>query len=253
DFAESILTCLNEESCEEARNRLFIIARKIGSVWTESQKSRLATICLNQIHADLHGMFIGGPKVSTNIQAILTMSICASEYQLQKLSVLHDSTRYLQACLYTHAKTKTDLAWIKEELEKDMQQANKKIGSNLQFSAHAMGIVLRNEGVQVLDIKTEERIVNKLAQTIRTGNLTGEELISSLLALGWICDQREFVGKFNSVIIHNVLDTIQYIEDYYPVFIAMHCNKAKELAVKMINGDSLSEDEEAFLLIKLEK
>lgn len=61
-----------------------------------------------------------GKKVSTNIQAIYTMSICTSMDQLSKLSALHDTTRYIQACLYTHAKTRSDLQWLQDEFEEDV-------------------------------------------------------------------------------------------------------------------------------------
>ena len=112
DFAEPILEALSGSTSEEPRQRLFVMARKMGDSWKDSEKRKLAMACMSQISADLHGLSMGGPKVSTNIQAIYTLSICANFEQLSKLSALHETPRYLQACLYTHAKTRTDLEWL---------------------------------------------------------------------------------------------------------------------------------------------
>ena len=48
--------------------------------------------------------------------------------------------------------------------------------------------------------------------------------------------------------IQEVFETIRSIDKNYSAFTAMRCNKMRELAIKMINGDILSADEEQFLL-----
>ncbi len=113
-FADVVLEALSDLSSEEARQRLFVIARKVGTEWNEIQKRKLASICMAQINADINGFSIGGAKVSTNIQAVYTLSICATIEQLNRLEALHGFSRYVQACLYTHAKTRTDLQWLQE-------------------------------------------------------------------------------------------------------------------------------------------
>ena len=255
EFADVVLDALSNVNSEEGRMRLFIIARKLSPYWNDAQKSRLASRCIGQLSADLQGMLIsGGPKVSTNIQAIYTLSTCANMDQLSKLSKLHDSTRYLQACLYTHAKTRSDLQWIQDELEKDLKNATKGYSNNLQFSAHAIGVALRNvDGQGIMSDKTETAIVSKLTDVIRTGNLSIEELNSTILAIGCICDQREYECRIESSIVTEALSTIRNIDEMYNYLVVIAQQRACEVAVKMINGDLLTNDEEQFLLTKLEK
>lgn len=255
EFAEVVLDALQSVSSEEPRQRLFTIARKIGSEWSESEKRRLTMACMSQISADINGFSMGGPKTSTNIQAIYTLSICANMEQLTKLSALHDSTRYLQACLYTHAKTRSDLQWLQNEFESDVSKSKKGLGNNIQFSSYAIGVALRKDGISkgILSVEAETKIVKKLCEVIQMGNLTSEELICCILALGWICDQREYISEISGGVIQEVFDTIRGIDDYYSVLTAMKQAKAREIAIKMVNGDLLNVDEEQFLLTKLEQ
>ena len=255
EFAEVVLDALQSVSSEEPRQRLFTIARKIGSEWSESEKRRLAMACMSQISADINGFSMGGPKTSTNIQAIYTLSICANMDQLTKLSALHESTRYLQACLYTHAKTRSDLQWLQDEFESDVSKSKKGLGNNIQFSSYAIGVALRKDGISkgILSAEAETKIVKKLCEVVQMGNLTSEELTCCLLALGWICDQREYSSEISGSVIQEVFDTIRSVDDYYSVLTAMKQAKAREIAIKMVNGDLLNVDEEQFLLTKLEQ
>jgi molecular chaperone DnaK (HSP70) len=255
EFAEVVLEALQSVSSEESRQRLFTIARKIGSEWSESEKRRLAMACMNQISTDINGFSMGGPKTSTNIQAIYTLSICANMDQLTKLSALHDSTRYLQACLYTHAKTRSELQWLQDEFESDVSKSKKCLGNNIQFSSYAIGVALRKDGTSkgILSADAEGKIVKKLCDVVQMGNLASEELTCCILALGWICDQREYVSEISESIIQEVFDTIRNINSYYPVLTAMKQAKVCEIATKMVNGDLLNVEEEQFLLTKIEQ
>lgn len=252
EFGQVVLEALRNNSNEEVRQRLFIISRKIGMDWTEFERRSLASLCMAQIEAELRGMAIGGPNVSTNIQAIYTLSMCASKAQLNRLSAIHKNSRYLQCCLYVHAKTKTDMFWVLEEFYRDIKNVLKGLSNNLQFSAYAVGIALRSGEEDVLGIKQKEEVVTKLCLAIRTGSLTEAELTCSLLALGWICDQRQKVSKLSTKVIQDAMGTIQRIKDFYAVSFVIKCAKAREVAEKMINGDLLNEEEEKFLLTKLD-
>lgn len=256
DFAPVILDALQSAKSEEARLRLFTIARKIGASWNDSDKRRLAQACLSQISTELTGFsFNGGPKISTNIQAIYTMSICAGMDQLSKLAALHGNTRYLQACLYTHAKTRSDLQWLQDEFEGDAKKSLKKIGNNIQFSSYAIGVAFRKDGlsIPILSPETEEKLVKLICKVITAGNLSDEELTCCILALGWICDQREKTSDLERGQITEVLAVLQNLEDYYPVLTVLKQEKPRGVATKMVNGDSLNVDEEQFLLTKLEE
>ena len=92
--------------------------------------------------------------------------------------------------MFHHAITKTQVQWVSDEFEKDLENAFRNIPSNLQFSAYAVGMALRKDGVHIETPVKDEKIVEQLCKIIQTGNLNEQELICSLLALGWICDQR---------------------------------------------------------------
>lgn len=254
-FAPAVLDALQSVSSEETRQRLFTIARKVGTTWSEQDKRRLAQACMSQLGAEINGFSAGGgPKVSANIQAIYTMSICANAGQLQKLSALHDTPRYLQACLYTHAKSRTELPWLLDEFEKDAKKSLKGLGNNIQFSAYAVGIALRKGGFEqtALSSDEEERIVKRICMVVASGRLSSEELTCCILALGWICDQRTHSSRMDNGILQEVLDTLTHLEYSYSVITVMKQEKARAVALKMVNGESLDVDEEQFLLTKLE-
>lgn len=256
EFAPVVLEALQTVVSEEAKQRLFTIARKVGTEWSDSDKRRLALACMSQISADINGFSMGGgPKVSTNIQAIYAMSICANMDQLSKLSALHDTSRYLQACLYTHAKTRTDLQWLQDEFEEDVKKGLKGFANNIQFSSYAIGVALRKDGLNepILSPIAEGKIVKRICNIILSGKLSAEELSCCILALGWICDQRKKVSDIDSSIIQEVFETIRDIDYYYPVLIAMKQEKSRNVATKMINGYLLNVEEEQFLLTKLER
>lgn len=252
EFAEIILDELSETSSEYIREKLFVISRRIGGNWKAVHKKELARTCMNQIAPVLHGLSEKGPIVSVNIQAVYTLSICGEESQLNALSKLHDSSKYLQACLYAHAKTCTSLEWLKEELEKDIKKVLAQTKSNIQFSSRAVGVALNKDEICCFPARTEKKIVEQLCEVIQSGKLKKDELYPCILALGCICDQRRTKRTIEHSLIYTALNTIQGIELYYPAFIVQSCSKSRNIAVKMIYGEMLDKDEEEFLLTKLE-
>lgn len=253
DFAEVILNALKQIISDNPRQKLFVIARKLGPSWDDKDKQALATACMNQIEAELHGLLIKGPRISTNIQAIYTLSMCATVEQLNTLTLLQNSHKYLQACLYTHAKTKTSIPWIIKEFDQDIKQTLYDSKRNLQFSAYAVGIAFRKNENSIVETQIETEIVQKICQVITLGKLTAAELTSCILALGWICDQRYGVTKLDRSIIEEVLDVIHNINQYYINLGTINYDKLRKIAIKMINGNFLDEEEEQFLLTKLEQ
>jgi molecular chaperone DnaK (HSP70) len=252
DFAEAVLDALYSVSNDETRERLFCVARKTGVMWKDAERRKLAQICMNQLSAEFHGMSIGGRRVSANIQAIYALSMCGDRDQMEKLSALHSNSRYLQACLYAHAKTRTQVPWLKEEFDRDVAHARRRMSTNLQFSSHAMGIALRKEKDHVQNVKLEEDTVRQLCGVIKTGQLTSAQLICCILALGWICDQRQEPNGINGTLLEDALDAVRSIDFFYDELVTKHCVKARDVAVKLINGELLNAAEEQFLLTKLD-
>ena len=58
--------------------------------------------------------------------------------------------------------------------------------------------------------------------------------------------------KISGQVIGEALNTLQNLEGEYKAFVIAKCIKPREVAMKMMNGEFLNEDEERFLLIKLE-
>ena len=247
-----MLDALYSVSNDETRERLFCVARKTGVMWKDAERRKLAQICMNQLSAEFHGMCIGGRRVSANIQAIYALSMCGDRDQMEKLSALHSNSRYLQACLYAHAKTRTQVSWLKEEFDRDVAHARRRMSTNLQFSSHAMGIALRKEKDHVQNVKLEEDTVRQLCGVIKTGQLTSAQLICCILALGWICDQRQEPNGINGTLLEDALDAVRSIDFFYDELVTKHCVKARDVAVKLINGELLNAAEEQFLLTKLD-
>ena len=99
----------------------------------------------------------------------------------------------------------------------------------------------------------ENEIVKEICDVILTGNITIEELICCILALGWICDQRGENSRISSRMVSNAIDVMRALDSYYSDYMMMKCRKAQEVAIKMMRGDILNEEDERFLLTKLER
>ena len=49
------------------------------------------------------------------------------------------------------------------------------------------------------------------------------------------------------------MDAVKDIDSFYSESIVAKCEKARDVAVKMMNGEMLSGEEERFLLVKMER
>ncbi|MBR2527471.1 MAG: Hsp70 family protein [Blautia sp.] len=253
DFALYVLDALGKNLPEEARSRLFVIARRLGTTWTEAQKRRLARICLDQLGSALLNWEQGtGLKVSTNINAIHTLSICGTEDDISRLNILHSQSRYLHACLYTHGNSRTELRWIRSRLQEDVRLLKKGKKSYIQNSAHAIGLAMRNDGACKASAKEIETTVNLLCEALDTRVVSKEELVCIFISLGCICDQRSCKGNVEEEVVRKALLKIQEVYDTFPPSELVYAEKSFHVSCKMISGTALNQDEEEFLLTKLE-
>ena len=253
EFAEVIIDALAKVTYEQAKEKLFVIARKIGQEWSKEQKKILSDMCMTQLAPDISGFGIGGASTSTNIEAIHTLSMCGSEKQLSKLAALHEKTKYLQACLYTHARTKTEVDWLKDEFYEDVEKLERGASNNIQCSSYSIGLALSKDSDIIISGIEEEQIVKKLCLAIKSQVLYSEQLTCCILAIAYICDQRIHKTKISTKTIEEALTLLETLDRYYPENILTKQTRPREVAIKMINGEELSFDEEKFLLTKLEK
>lgn len=253
DFAKPILEVLNKNSNDDVRDRFYSISRRIGKDWNEQEKGMLASSCIEQLHSALNGYSGYGKTVSVNQQAIMTLSMCATDKQMNRLISLHDNPKYKQSLLYAHAKTKTCLEWLISEFEKDIQTVNRGFRSGIQQTAYAIGLALMKEGgSSPIGSEREEQIVKSLCAAIDTGNIDEAGISTSLLAIGFICDRRIDTTTISRECLQRAFDTIGNFEYRYSSLIASRYLKTKEIVLKLMQGITLSEDEEQYLLTKIE-
>ncbi|WP_029488030.1 Hsp70 family protein [Candidatus Epulonipiscium viviparus] len=250
EFKPLILKILKETTNDETKMRFIIMARKIGNIWSENEKKELAKRCMEQLGGEFHQLGVAGKQVTTNIQAIFTLGMCADEQDLEKLMKICRQSRYLRACLYTHAKTKTNISWILEEFFKSVNQVEKGKVDLIQDTAHAIGVALKDH--TIISSDELENVIMRLIDAIKTANLNDCGLISCILALGCICDQRNNLNDIQQVILLDVRNILSELYKYYDSYITGRCAKMGEIAIKLIDGATLETNEEEYLLIKLE-
>ena len=245
EFAETILNALAISGDNEARMRLFTLARKIGTEWSSLEKSRLAAACFSQLAAPLQGFGnMQGVSVSVSQQAVLALSVCASREQADRLKALHDEPKLLQSCLYTHARTRTQQRWIYEQFHGDVKKAVKGWHSNLQFSSHAVGVVFRKPELQI-------KIAGELCDAILSGRLDQHALVCCVMALGLICDQR-YESRLKDDCAEAAGRILGQLHFLYPFETEEQCSRMRHISMKMIRGEFLENSEEEYLLQKLD-
>lgn len=253
EFAEPVLEELGRTSCEEAKHRLFTIARMLGQSWSEKSRNRLADRCILQISGELNGWKAFGPKVSTNIEAIMALSICGKPVHIKHLEKIREDSRYHQSCLYVHGRTGNDLEWLFSELKKDVKLVQTKSANSLQFSSHAMGHALKKSNSLVDNVSLCEKVVECLVNCIKSGGLSNETVLGIVVAVvGMICDQRKSLSLMKASLLQDASEVVSNLGMYYEVFMAMKCSRAATVAHKLIQGTGLDEEEEEFLLTKLD-
>ena len=78
------------------------------------------------------------------------------------------------------------------------------------------------------------------------------DIVCCLIALGYACDQRFGGNPVSEASLTMARQTLANLNRHYSVEIVMRLAKAVGVVYKMLDGEILSEDEEEFLLKKLE-
>lgn len=254
EFARPLLEMLCYTNNDELRLRLFTIARKHVAYWNEQQRQSLARECLNQLQGVLQGFPCYGLKINVNIQAIYTLSCCGSKEQVAKVQPLAAENRYYTASLYALGKSRVEGSFEQEVFQRDAYCESNKC--NLQVTAHALGMALRLEdGGRAADLDVDQAvkdlcfIINN--RTVLDVNYSSE-IVCCLIALAYACDQRFGGNTVSGASMELARQTLANLNRNYSAEVMMRLAKAAGVAYKMLDGESLSEDEEEFLLKKLE-
>lgn len=254
EFARPLLEMLCYTNNDELRLRLFTIARKHVAYWTEQQRQSLARECLNQLQGVLQGFPCYGLKINVNIQAIYTLGCCGSKEQVAKVQPLAAENRYYTASLYALGKSRVAGSFVQDVFQRDAYCESNKC--NLQVTAHALGMALRLEdGGRVAGLDVDQAvkdlcfIINN--RTVLDVNYSSE-IVCCLIALAYACDQRFGGNTVSAASMELARQTLANLNRNYSTEVMMRLAKAAGVAYKMLDGESLSEDEEEFLLKKLE-
>ena len=254
EFARPLLEMLCYTHNDELRLRLFTIARKHVAYWTEHQRQSLARECLNQLQGVLQGFPCYGLKINVNIQAIYTLGCCGSKEQVAKVQPLAAENRYYTASLYALGKSRVAGSFVQEVFQRDAYCESNKC--NLQVTAHALGMALRLEDggrAAGLDVDKAVKdlcfIINN--RTVLDVNYSSE-IVCCLIAMAYACDQRFGGNTVSAASMELARQTLANLNRNYSTEVMMRLAKAAGVAYKMLDGESLSEDEEEFLLKKLE-
>lgn len=254
EFARPLLEMLCYTNNDELRLRLFTIARKHVAYWTEQQRQKLANECLNQLQGVLQGFPCYGLKINVNIQAIYTLGCCGSKEQVAKVQPLAAENRYYTASLYALGKSRVAGSFVQDVFQRDAYCESNKC--NLQVTAHALGMALRLEdGGRAAGLDVDQ-VVKDLCfiinnRTVRDVNYSSE-IVCCLIALAYACDQRFGGNTVSAASMELARQTLADLNRNYSTEVMMRLAKAAGVAYKMLDGESLSEDEEKFLLKKLE-
>ena len=256
EFVKPILDALSSsQTNDEAKMRLFTLARKISEDFTDKEKKRLAEVCIQQVKSEILGFELSktsGQRLNANIQAIYTLSICADKETMRQIEALHANDLYLNSCLYAHAKTRTSINWILDRFNRDIETMKHGKNSSLQVSAHAVAVALKNDGECPVPENEREKIVKKLINGINSGKIFKEPLLVCVLALGTICDNRKISSPCSDEVIREVEACINAIPNIYSSEAMTRAEQNCFIALKLIRGQKLDEAEERYLLTKLE-
>ena len=250
DFKEPVFAALaNPNVNDEAKMRLFTLARRIANIYAPGDLSRLAAICMSYLAPTIRGFHAKGARVSSNNEAIYTLSICGNQGDMKCLAPLHD--KYFIQCLYAHAKTRTAVDWILSRLSSDAASTRIKPSNIMQTSAYAAAVALKNGADCKASLKQREKALNEIISAVKSRRLLISALSNCIVALGTICDSRTQASPFSSIQINEVEQCIDSIAYDYPD-LADRVERNCDVALKLIHGENLSDDEEKFLLTKLE-
>ena len=257
EFVPIILENLaNNKVNDEAKMRLFTLARRIATDFNALELKQLAAICMTQLNTAILGFHLSklsGPRTNADIQAIYTLSICGKPEQMKRLTPLHSNKTYRNACLYAHAKTLTEIEWILNCLYSDVNSTKKRSSNLLQITGHAVAVALKNSPDCPVTAKRREDVLELLIGAINSKKLLQSALSVVVMALGTMCDSRTIASPFSKELTLKTEYCINSISSLYPYDIATFVDKNCTIALKLIHGENLTIDEETYLLTKLEK
>lgn len=237
DFAPYIIRELKKNITYQTRERLFTLSRKLCECWSQSEKSEIASICMSELGSDIQGFGGSGPKISSNVQAIMLLGQCGTTEQIDKL-VRITNTKYIQAIMYAFSISSTNTEWIYDKFRTDINNCRMRISNNLQFSAYALGKSLRTDSGRTPAFREKESAVLDICRAIRQNGSSAAFFAPCAIAIGWMCDQRLSGNSISPKTLREATATLEKFQDINPC----------QAALRMIKGIELTYEDTRYLL-----
>lgn len=241
DFAGLIIRELRENTNGNVRMRLFTLSRRICESWTDEERSSLAEICLSELKQEMEGFGCYGAKLQAVNQAIYTLAACGTAGQVARMRAISNQ-KLTQPILYAFGLKGVNIDWIYEQFMKDALKVQNGSKSYVQSTAYSLGYALRRDCGKREDFPDADKAVRTLLDIVYTADLPDNELVPCILALGWICDQRQPGNPLPA-------ELLQEAESALAGFLNRHeLAKSSGVAYKMVCGSDLDYDDEKYLL-----
>lgn len=250
DFGRPMLEALMTETSQHARLRLYGLIRRICTHWTEQEQRQLADACMSELALELLGIHEAkGARVNTLNAAIMTLAKCGSDAQIVSLGKIQDP-KLRQGMMYTLALRQENPDWLYQQFVADAHAYLQGKPKSIQESARSLGLALSqyNGRCAPFDHVSEALTLYLRLCRYESHVMTDVTRCTCISALGWICDQRtETARAIDSLLLHEVRDVLQVWNVEGTPY-----QKCCLVAEKMINGLTLDESDEKYLLSLVE-
>ncbi|MDR0562896.1 MAG: Hsp70 family protein [Spirochaetaceae bacterium] len=242
DFAVPIIIELRKQMQQQRRDeffiqRLLVLGRKLAVHWDAKQQETLTNCCIDIVSVIKHAIIgVTGERVATINEAIRNIGLLGNAEQKAALLSYHNKDkRYEEALIYAHAVSQTETAWIFKQMQETTSGA----------SIWGIGVALQRNGKAQTSLNLQ-KVAISILDFLESYTLNANNQASALLSLGLVCDQRNTaVDPVDKDFAIHVGERIEQIMQY------AEPNKQFRIALQLINGDLLSEEDEAFLLQKI--
>ncbi len=221
--------------------------------WPEEERAQLADFCKELLRGELGSSLIFNINLS-NIplkeEAIRTLALCGDAKILDQLKNLHDIPKFRTALVFAHSRSATQTDWLVKILIEDVRNIKRGAGSSIGDTANALCCMFKKYPDNQADKNT---IIKFLHEAVFTGRLNDNELISCILAIGVICGKREdvIIDGQTLALAEAALDEAYELtggSDFVVNF-----DKAINIARNLISGVALAQEEQEFLLERIDK
>lgn len=250
DFGRPMLEALMTETSQHARLRLYGLIRRICTHWTEQEQRQLADACMSELALELLGIHEAkGARVNTLNAAIMTLAKCGSDAQIVSLGKIQDP-KLRQGMMYTLALRQENPDWLYQQFVADAHAYLQGKPKSIQESARSLGLALSQYNGRCAPFDHVSEALSLYLRLCRYEShvMTDVTRCTCISALGWICDQRtETARAIDSLLLHEVRDVLQVWNVEGTPY-----QKCCLVAEKMINGLTLDESDEKYLLSLVE-